>query len=125
MAGIAPKRRRNRRDVTTSVLVRPKEKLWAYGYADLAALFRVSRQTVRQWVCGDRAPALGADGKPKRVARPRRFDPSNLEALIRFAIKLRPDLLTPLSTAKEPNDGPGIDAGGQPEGTPDVGGELG
>lgn len=56
-----------RRHVTVTARVRRRARLWAFGYADLAALFGMKEGAVRQAVC---------DG---------RFDPSSLESVLAFA----------------------------------------
>jgi len=61
-----------RRTVITSDLVQPgvggkyRPKLWAYGYSDLADLFGLAEQSVRQAVSA------------------RRLDPSSLRSIVAF-----------------------------------------
>lgn len=63
----APKKRRVH--VRTSGRERRRSQLWAYGYADLAALFGMREGAVRQAVC---------DG---------RFDPADLVSVLMFAVR--------------------------------------
>ena len=53
---------------------RGRPELWAYSFADLAALFEMRVPVVRQ------------------AARRGRFDPTKLESVLAFALRRRPDL---------------------------------
>jgi hypothetical protein len=69
-------------------------KLWAYGYADLAELFGVSEQTVRQWCYTDDGLVEGkegkAGGKVPRPARKQKLNPASLAEVVLLAVRLRP-----------------------------------
>ena len=95
--------KRVRATVTVSDLYTKRDRLWGYGYADLAELFGVKEQTVRQLVCGVselKAGEVGSNGgKVARTRRAPRLDPGDLKAVIRMAVQLHPELLVPLVAA--------------------------
>lgn len=65
---------RRRRTVSTSPLTpsRGRPRLWAYGYADLAALLGCTEKAVRHLVARER------------------FDPACLESVMRMALDRKP-----------------------------------
>jgi hypothetical protein len=89
---------RNDRVRRAQVEVDPRNKvgakLWAYGYADLAELFGVSEQTVRQWCYVDDGLVEGEEGKAggkiSRPPRKQKLNPALLADVVLMAVRRRP-----------------------------------